>query len=129
MTSNSSSNTNFPWLSPTDNPTRTLNCQLQSHVTTDDQSASLSWNKAPIWGLRPDFHYCQTIAGSEFASHITTLHGPNAQKTRFRYCCMRVPRNRYLASPLARWLLPSNGPHRKHCSYCCVLKYVNLAVA
>jgi hypothetical protein len=35
----------------------------QSHVTTDDQSASLSWNKAPIWGLRPDFHYCQTIAG------------------------------------------------------------------
>jgi hypothetical protein len=35
----------------------------QSHVTTDDQSASFSWNKAPIWGLRPDFHYCQTIAG------------------------------------------------------------------
>jgi hypothetical protein len=37
--------------------------QSQSHVTTDDQPASLSWNKAPIWGLRPDFHYCQTIAG------------------------------------------------------------------
>jgi hypothetical protein len=27
------------------------------------QSASLSWNKAPIWGLRPDLYYCQTIAG------------------------------------------------------------------
>jgi hypothetical protein len=27
------------------------------------QSASLSWNKAPIWGLRPDFYYCQTVAG------------------------------------------------------------------
>jgi hypothetical protein len=26
------------------------------------QSASLSWNKAPIWGLRPDL-YCQTVAG------------------------------------------------------------------
>jgi hypothetical protein len=25
--------------------------------------ASLSWNKAPIWGLRPDFYYCQTVAG------------------------------------------------------------------
>jgi hypothetical protein len=27
------------------------------------QSASLSWNKAPIWGLRPVFYYCQTVAG------------------------------------------------------------------
>jgi hypothetical protein len=37
--------------------------QSQSHVTTDGQSASLSWNKAPIWDLRPDFYYCQTVAG------------------------------------------------------------------
>jgi hypothetical protein len=37
--------------------------QSQSYVTTDDQSASLSWNRAPIWGLRPDFYYSQTIAG------------------------------------------------------------------
>jgi hypothetical protein len=27
------------------------------------QSASLSWNRAPIWGLRPDFYYCQKVAG------------------------------------------------------------------
>jgi hypothetical protein len=27
------------------------------------QSASLSRNEAPIWGLRPDFYYCQTVAG------------------------------------------------------------------
>jgi hypothetical protein len=33
------------------------------YVTTDGQSASLSWNKAPIWGLRPDFYYCQTVSG------------------------------------------------------------------
>jgi hypothetical protein len=26
-------------------------------------SASLSWNKAPIRGLRPDLYYCQTVAG------------------------------------------------------------------
>jgi hypothetical protein len=31
--------------------------QIEGYVTTDGQSASLSWNKAPIWGLRPDFHY------------------------------------------------------------------------
>jgi hypothetical protein len=37
--------------------------KVQSYVTTDGQSASSSWNKPPIWGLRPDFHYCQTIAG------------------------------------------------------------------
>jgi hypothetical protein len=34
----------------------------QSYVTTDGQSASGSWNKAPIWGLRSDFYYCQTVA-------------------------------------------------------------------
>jgi hypothetical protein len=37
--------------------------QSQSYVTIDGQSPSLSWNKAPIWGLRPDLYYCQTVAG------------------------------------------------------------------
>jgi hypothetical protein len=37
--------------------------ESESYITTDGQSASLSWNKAPIWGLRPDFYYCQTVAG------------------------------------------------------------------
>jgi hypothetical protein len=32
-------------------------------VTTDGQSASLSWNKAPIWGPGPDFRYCRTVVG------------------------------------------------------------------
>jgi hypothetical protein len=43
--------------------THWITSQSQSHVTTDGQSASLSWNKAPIWDLRPDFFYCQTVAG------------------------------------------------------------------
>jgi hypothetical protein len=30
---------------------------------TNSESARLSWNKAPIGGLWPDFHYCQTVAG------------------------------------------------------------------
>jgi hypothetical protein len=34
----------------------------ESYVTTDGQSASLSRNIAPIWGLRPEFYYCQTVA-------------------------------------------------------------------
>jgi hypothetical protein len=37
--------------------------RVESYVTTDNLSASLSWNKAPILGLRPDFYYCQTVAG------------------------------------------------------------------
>jgi hypothetical protein len=37
--------------------------ESESYVMTDGQSASLSWNKAPIWGLRPDFYYRRTVAG------------------------------------------------------------------
>jgi hypothetical protein len=37
--------------------------ESESYVTTDGQPASLFWNKAPIWGLRPDFYYCLTVAG------------------------------------------------------------------
>jgi hypothetical protein len=37
--------------------------ESQSYVTTDGQPASLSWNKAPIWGLRPDLDYCLKVAG------------------------------------------------------------------
>jgi hypothetical protein len=36
--------------------------QNQSYITIDGQSASLSWNKAPILGLRPDLYYCPTVA-------------------------------------------------------------------
>jgi hypothetical protein len=41
----------FPW------------CALGLNHWTDGQPASLSWKKALIWGLRPDFYYCQTVAG------------------------------------------------------------------
>jgi hypothetical protein len=37
--------------------------ESESYVTTDGQSASLSWNKATICGLRSDFYYCRTVAG------------------------------------------------------------------
>jgi hypothetical protein len=37
--------------------------ESQSYVTTDGQSASLSWTKASNWDLRLDFYYCQTVAG------------------------------------------------------------------
>jgi hypothetical protein len=34
--------------------------QSQSYVTADGQSATLSWNKAPVWGLRPDFYHLES---------------------------------------------------------------------
>jgi hypothetical protein len=37
--------------------TSELTAESESYVTTDAQSASLSWYKAPIWGLRPDFYF------------------------------------------------------------------------
>jgi hypothetical protein len=40
-----------------------ISAEFESYIMTDSQSASLSWNKAPVWGLRPDFYYCQTVAG------------------------------------------------------------------
>jgi hypothetical protein len=39
----------------------TADSESESHVMTDGQSASRSWNKATIWALRPD--YCQKVAG------------------------------------------------------------------
>jgi hypothetical protein len=35
--------------------------ESESFVKTDGQSASLSWNKALIWGLWPDFYKCLTV--------------------------------------------------------------------
>jgi hypothetical protein len=32
-------------------------------IVNNSQSASLSWTKAPIWGLRSNFYNCQTVAG------------------------------------------------------------------
>jgi hypothetical protein len=40
-----------------------LRVKIKIMLTTDRQSASLSWCQAPIWGPRPDFYRCQTVAG------------------------------------------------------------------
>jgi hypothetical protein len=37
--------------------------ESECYITTDGQSASVSLNKAPVWGLWPDLYYCQTVAG------------------------------------------------------------------
>jgi hypothetical protein len=70
--------------------------EFESYVTTDGQPASLSWNKALIWGLRPDFCYCLRVAGlliwgglsdERTGLSFTTATGPR-QRSHFR---VRVP--------------------------------------
>jgi hypothetical protein len=73
-----------------------LSPESESYIMTDGQSASLSWNKAPVWGLRPDFYYCQTVAGllmwgtlsdERMCLSFTITPGPR-QRSHFR---VRVP--------------------------------------
>jgi hypothetical protein len=74
-----------------------------SNVTTDGQSASLSWNKAAIWGLRPDSYYCQSVAGflkwgalcdERTGLSFTTAAGPRQRshsRVRVYNCCWPSP--------------------------------------
>jgi hypothetical protein len=45
------------------NGERRIASESESYVTTDGQSASLSWIKAPICGLRLDIYYGMTVVG------------------------------------------------------------------
>jgi hypothetical protein len=36
--------------------------RVELYVTIDGQSVSLSCNRAPIWSLRPNFYFCQSVA-------------------------------------------------------------------
>jgi hypothetical protein len=42
---------------------RELKVKVKVMLRPTVQSASLSWCQAPIWGLRPYFHCCHTVAG------------------------------------------------------------------
>jgi hypothetical protein len=42
-------------------PNSAAGSESESYITTNGQSASLSLNKSPIWGLRSNFYYSQTF--------------------------------------------------------------------
>jgi hypothetical protein len=69
---------------------------LSLNVTTDGQLANLSWNKTLIRSLRPDFYYCQTVAGlllwgtfsdERLGLTFTTAAGPRQRS----HSLVRVP--------------------------------------
>jgi hypothetical protein len=72
----------------------------ESYVTTDFQSASLSWNKAPIWDLRPDLYYCQTVAGLLIWSALS------AERTGLSFRIAAGPRQRNHSRVRVPWDLP-----------------------
>jgi hypothetical protein len=91
----------------------------------DRQSASLSWNKASIWGLRTDFYYCQTIAGllmwgtlsdDRMGLWFTIAAGPRQRvpvglATIFSVSDLRLPFRRLLRLAGLRWRYSTLPPH------------------
>jgi hypothetical protein len=51
--------------------------ESESYIMTNGKSASLSWNKAPVWGLRPDFYYYETVAGLLMCQPFIARDEPN----------------------------------------------------
>jgi hypothetical protein len=77
--------------------------KAESYVTTDAQSASLSWNKAPIWGLRPDFYYRQKVAGLLMWSALSD------ERTGLSFTIAAGPRQ-WSHSRVRDWRLPFSSP-------------------
>jgi hypothetical protein len=66
-------------------------------LTTDGQSTSLSWNKAPIWGLRPDSYYSQIVAG------LLMWGALSEERTGLSFTIAAAPRQRSHSRVRALW--------------------------
>jgi hypothetical protein len=76
------------------------NSEYESYVTTDGQSSSLPWNIAPIWDLRPDFYYCQTVA------YLLTWDALSDERTGLSFTIaagIRQPRHSRVRVPRDSW--------------------------
>jgi hypothetical protein len=62
--------------------------ESESYVTTDSQLASLSWYKAPIRGLRPDFF---SVPNTEYVWQLCSSFRGTPSLTRGRVCLLYVP--------------------------------------
>jgi hypothetical protein len=81
----------------------TLKTESESDVTTDGQLASLSWYKASIRGLRPDFYYC-TEYGIRLTVTFLSLWGTlSDERTGLSFVCAAGPCQRSLSRVLVPW--------------------------
>jgi hypothetical protein len=79
--------------------------ESESNVTTDGQSASLSWYKAPIRGLRPDFYF-----RTEYGIRLTVIFlipwgALSDERTGLSFVCAAGPCQLSLSRVLAPWNL------------------------
>jgi hypothetical protein len=94
---------------------RLYQSESESYVTTDGQPASLSWNKAPFLGLRPDLYHCLTVADllilgalsvERMGLSFTIPAGPR-QRSHFR---VRVPYDSWPYLTVSDSRLPFSSP-------------------
>jgi hypothetical protein len=96
--------------------------QVKSYVTTEGQSASVSWNKAHIWGLRPDFYYCQTAVGllmwvalsNERTDLWFTIAAGPRHRSHFTVSFRDFPFRRLLRLKGLQWRYSTPPPHGNH---------------
>jgi hypothetical protein len=76
-----------------------------SYVTTDGQSASLSWYKAPIRGLRPDFYFRTEYGIRLTVTFLIPWGALSDERTGLSFVCAAGPCQRILSRVLAPWVL------------------------
>jgi hypothetical protein len=73
----------------------------ESYVTTDGQSASLSWYKAPIRGLRPDFYYRTEYGIRLTVTFLIPWGALSDERTGLPFVCAAGPCQRSLSRCLS----------------------------
>jgi hypothetical protein len=86
-----------------------IELSFEFYVTTDGQPASLSWSKAPIWGLRPDLYYLCDSYGLDIVGRPLWREDGSV----FYICCWPLPAQSFFGpSPLGLHFMRALSPKR-----------------
>jgi hypothetical protein len=83
--------------------TELIESESESYVTTDGQSASLSWYKAPIWGLRPDFYFRTEYGIRLTVTFLISWDALSDERTCLSFVCAAGPCQSSLSGVLVPW--------------------------